>query len=154
QPDGHSFISNNGRSMLQLAVVRDYCDPVLDASQKQWLEDKMVAWADWYIANDSANEIFHDDITNVWAAGAFAGLSLAGTAQDAKAQSYLMAADAKWKNILFPALAYAGDWWHEGFVYVQPAVASAAWYAAAWSTATDEDIFAWAKTNAKDVFEG
>ena len=34
QPDDHSFISNNGRTMLQLAVVRDWCDPVLSADRE------------------------------------------------------------------------------------------------------------------------
>lgn len=153
-PDGHSFISNNGRTMLQLAIVRDWCDGALDAGQKQWLEDRMTAYADWYIANDGANDVFHDDMNNVWSAVALAGLSLAGTASDAKAQGYLTAADTKWKKVILPALAYAGDWWHEGFVYVQPAIGSAAWYASAWSSATDDDIFAYAKAEAGDIWNG
>jgi hypothetical protein len=154
QPDGHSFISNNGRTMLQLAVVRDWCDGPLDAGQKQWIEDRMVSYADWYIANDGANDVFHDDMNNVWSAVALAGLSLAGTPSDAKAQEYLKAADDKWKKIILPALAYAGDWWHEGFVYVQPAIGSAVWYATAWTTATDDDIFAYGKAQAGDLWNG
>src|SRR5262245_39422776 len=152
QPDGHSFISNNGRTMLQLAIVRDWCDPALSSAQKQWIEGKIVAYADWYIANDNLNDV-HDDMNNVWNAVALAGLTLAG-ANDAKSAEYVMAADTKWKNAILPALAYAGDWWHEGFVYVQPAVASAAWYAAAWTTATDEDIFQYAKIQAGDIWNG
>ena len=31
-PDAHGFISDNGRGMIQLAAVRDWCDPVLDVT--------------------------------------------------------------------------------------------------------------------------
>jgi MYXO-CTERM domain-containing protein len=154
QPDGHSFISNNGRTMLQLAIARDWCDPALSEPQKQWIDDKIVAYSDWYIANDGANDVYHDDMNNVWNAVALAGLTLAGTTNNAKAMEYLTAADTKWKSVILPALAYAGDWWHEGFVYVQPAIASAAWYAAAWTTATDEDIFQYGATQAGDLWNG
>lgn len=155
-PDPHSFISNNGRTMAQLAVVRDWCDPVLSNNDKTWLETKITAYADWYTspACTSQLDIWHDDMNNVWNAVALAGLTLKGTAQDAKAQTYLQAADTQWKNVIFPALAYEGDYWHEGFTYVQPSMGSAIWYATAWSIATDENLYAWAKTNAKDLFEG
>jgi hypothetical protein len=152
-PDAHSFISNNGRTMDQLGVVRDWCDPVLSASQTQALEAKITSFADWYVANAPA-DVFHDDMPNVWNAIALAGLALKGTAQDAKAATYLAAADAQWKNVLFPAYAYVGDWWHEGMVYVQPSLGSMTSYALNWSTATDENIFDFAKTQANDLFNG
>lgn len=152
-PDAHSFISNNGRNMLQMAAVRDWCDAVLSAAQKKMLEDRMVAWADWYLGNDPG-DVFHDDMANVWNSIALAGLALSGTAQDAKAATYLAAADRKWKAVILPAMAYTGDWWHEGFTYVQPTLGSLAIWAAAWTTATDDDVFKWAKTNASDLFEG
>lgn len=155
-PDAHSFISNNGRTMANLAVVRDWCDPVLSGADKSWLEAKITAYADWYSGGMGgyAPDVYHDDMNNVWNAVALAGLALAGTAQDAKAQTYLSKADVQWKNVIFPALAFEGDFWHEGFVYVQPAVGSAVVYATAWSIATSEDVYAWAKANAKDLFEG
>lgn len=153
QPDAHSFVSNNGRNMAQLAIARDWCDAALDASQKTALEDRIVLWADWYAANPTG-EIWHDDTPNIWNAVALAGLALKGTSQDAKADAYLQAADDQWKKVILPAMAYQHDWWHEGFVYVQPSLGSLAWYALSWTTATDDDIFAWARTNASDLFEG
>jgi hypothetical protein len=152
-PDPHSFISNNGRTMDQLAVVRDWCDAALSVAQVQALEAKITAFADWYLAN-GPGDVFHDDMPNAWNAIALAGLALKGAAQDAKATAYLSAADAQWKSILFPAYAYVGDWWHEGMTYVQPSLGSMAWYAMSWSTATDENIFDYAKTRANDLFDG
>lgn len=58
---------------------------------------------------------------SVWSAIAIAGLALKGTAQDAKAASYLSAADTQYEGVILPAFAYVGDYWHEGFTYVQPA---------------------------------
>jgi len=152
-PDPHTFISNNGRTMVQLAITSDWCDPALSDDQKKELEDKMVLWADWYVANEPG-DVFHDDETNVWNSIALAGLALKGTAQDTKASDYLTKADARWKTVILPAMAHVGDWWHEGMTYVQPTIGALAWYGAAWSTATDDDIHAWAKTNAKDLFDG
>jgi hypothetical protein len=152
-PDPHSFISNNGRTMEQLAVVRDWCDPVLTPTQARALEAKITSFADWYLAN-GPGDVFHDDMPNVWNAIALAGLALKGTPQDAKASEYLAAADAQWRNVLFPAYAYVGDWWHEGMVYVQPSLGSMVTYALNWSTATDENIFDYAKTQASDLFGG
>jgi hypothetical protein len=155
-PDPHSFISNNQRVMLELAVVHDWCDPVLTTTQKGWLETKMVAWADWYSGARSGYplDVWHDDMNNVWNSVALAGLALKGTAQDAKAQTYLSVADTQWKTVIFPALAYEADFWHEGFVYVQPALGAAIVYATAWTIATDEDLYAYARTSANDVFDG
>lgn len=153
QPDQHSFISNNGRVMAQLAVTRDWCDPALDASQKQWLEDTITARTDWYLTAQGIG-VFEDDMPNVWASVALAGLALKGTAADGKADTYLTAADDKWKKVLLPAYAYAGDWWAEGFTYVQPSLGGMAFYALGWSTATDEDIFALGKTQYNDLWNG
>ncbi|HEY1956498.1 MAG TPA: hypothetical protein VGH28_12830 [Polyangiaceae bacterium] len=143
QPDPHSFISNNGRTMLQLAVVRDWCDAQLSTTQKSWIEGKITGYADWVLGGMSgyALDVFHDDMNNVWNSVALAGLALKGTAQDAKADTYLTAADSQWKNVIFPALDYEGDFWHEGFTYVQPSLGSAIVYALAWSVATDENVF-------------
>ena len=140
-PDGHSFISNNGRTMLEMAVTLDWCFDALDDAQKNALIARMVEYADWYVMN-GAPDVFHDDMNNVWSAVALAGLALSGTSADADAVRFLAAARTQWNDVIFPALEYAGDWWHEGMVYVQPTLGSLAWYALAWSTATDEDVFA------------
>jgi len=143
QPDAHTFISNNQRTVLQLAVVRDWCDAQLTTPQKTWIEGQLVAYGDWVIGGMGgyALDVFHDDETNVWNSVALAGLVLKGTAQDTKASTYLTAADAQWKNVIFPAMNYEGDFWHEGFTYVQPTLGSAIVYALAWSVATDENLF-------------
>lgn len=143
QPDPHSFISNNGRTMLQLAVVRDWCDAQLTTPQKTWIEGQITGYADWVLSgmNGYSLDVFHDDMNNVWNSVALAGLALKGTAQDTKASQYLAAADKQWKSVIFPALDYEGEFWHEGFTYVQPSLGSAIVYALAWSIATDENIF-------------
>jgi MYXO-CTERM domain-containing protein len=156
QPDPHGFISSNAREMLQLAAVRDWCDPVLTAAQKTWIEGKITGYADWVLSgmNGYALDVYLDDMNNVWSSVALAGLALTGTAQDTKAQSYVAAADNQWKKVIFPALAYEGDFWHEGFTYVAPALDAAVVHGAAWSIATDENLFTYAHSNANDLFNG
>src|SRR5579871_3614907 len=153
KPDQHSFISNNGRTMLQMAIVYDWCNPALSDPQKQWIENQMTAFGDWYVSSSAALDVYHDDMNNVWSAVALAGLTLKYTSKDSQATTYLTKADQQWKQVILPALAYEADWWHEGFTYVQPSVGSAAIYATAWTIATDEDLYAWARANANDVFE-
>lgn len=151
--DPHSFISDNGTTMMSLAVTRDWCDPALTPEQVAWLDARIVAYADWYLANDP-QDVFHDDMNNVYSAVALAGLALKHGAEDAKADAYLAAAEAKWKDVILPAVAHVGDWWHEGMVYVQPAVGSLAIYLLAWSTATDEDMYAYVAAEAGDLANG
>jgi len=150
--DPHGFISDNGATMMSLAVTRDWCDPALTPEQITWLEGRMVQYADWYLQNDP-KDVFHDDMNNVFSAVALAGLALKHGAQDAKADTYLAAADAKWKDVILPAIAHVGDWWHEGMVYVQPAVGLFAIYVMAWSTATDEDLYAYVDSHG-DLAQG
>jgi MYXO-CTERM domain-containing protein len=140
-PDAHSFISDHGRTMLQLAVTLDWCWPALSSAQRDALIAKIAAYADWYVAN-GAPDVFHNDMFNVWNAVALAGLALSGSSADAQAAGYIAAAAAQWADVILPALRYAGDWWHEGMTYVQPSLGSVAWYATAWSTATDRNVFA------------
>lgn len=152
--DPHTFTSDNGGQMFSLSIVRDWCAPALSASDVTWLESTMVTLADWYVNYASGLDVFFDDTPNVWSAISLAGLAMAGGAQDAKAQGYLSAADTKWKTVIFPARAYEGDYWHEGMTYAQVSLGLMGWYALAWSTATDENVFTWAKTNANDLFDG
>ncbi|HEY0132837.1 MAG TPA: hypothetical protein VGB85_02120, partial [Nannocystis sp.] len=153
EKDAHSFISDNGTTMLSLAVTRDWCDAALAPAEIEWLEGRIVEYADWYLQNDP-KDIFHDDMNNVFSAVALAGLALKHGAQDAKADMYLAAAEAKWKDIILPGLAHVGDWWHEGMTYVQPAVGTFAIYLMAWSTATDEDMYAYVESSAGDLANG
>ena len=64
-----------------------WCDPVLLGSQKSWIEDKLVSYADWYVANPPL-DVFHNDMPNVWSAVGLAALALKGTAADANATQY------------------------------------------------------------------
>jgi hypothetical protein len=151
----HGYTSDNGGQMFSLAVTRDWCDPVLTSSQSSWLETTMATIADWYTQYAATNlDVFFDDTPNVWSAIALAGITLTGTSEDTKAGGYVSAADAQWKNVIFPAMAYEGDYWHEGMTYVQVSLGDMAWYALGWSTATDENIFDLAKSDYGDLFDG
>ncbi len=152
--DPHSFTSDNGGQMFSLSIVRDWCAPALAAADVTWLESTMVTLADWYVNYGNGLDVFFDDTPNVWSAISLAGLAMAGGAQDAKAQGYLTAADTQWKTIIFPAWAYEGNYWHEGMTYAQVSLGLMGWYALAWSTATDDNVFMWAQTNANDLFNG
>src|SRR5688572_4324328 len=151
-PDEHSFISNHGATMQNVALALDWCWDGLDAGQRDTAIARIREYADWYVTHNPP-DIFHDDMNNVWKSVALAGLVLAHTSADADARRYLAAAETQWKDVIIPALAYTGDWWHEGFVYVQPTIGSFAWTLAAWSTASDEDLYAYA-TDHGDLVQG
>jgi MYXO-CTERM domain-containing protein len=148
--DAHCNISRNFRSMPQLAVVRDWCDAVLDAGEKQTIDDRIALWAAWYQTHYPPGDVFHDDMVNVWTTLALAGLSLKGTSHDQEADAILAKAEAQWKNVILPAHAYVGDWWHEGMTYGVGVLGSMGMFASAWSTATDDDLTA----AVKPLFEG
>jgi hypothetical protein len=140
--DAHAYTSDNGGQMFSLAVTRDWCDPVLTSDQSSWLETTMATITDWYVMyGTSGIDVFFDDTPNVWSAVALAGITLTGTSEDTKANGYVTEADNQWKNVIFPAMAYEGDYWHEGMTYVQVSLGDMAWYALGGSTATDENLF-------------
>ncbi|HEY6461432.1 MAG TPA: MYXO-CTERM sorting domain-containing protein, partial [Polyangiaceae bacterium] len=62
-------------------------------------------------------------------------------------------AETQWKTVIFPAMAYEGSWWHEGMTYALDSLGSPATTANAWSTETDENLWAWIQQNAGDLFE-
>jgi hypothetical protein len=151
----HTYTSNNGAQMFSLAVTRDWCDPVLASADSTWLETNMATITDWYVQYAASGlDVYHDDMPNVWSAIALSGITLTGTSVDAKAEGYVSAADAQWTNVILPAMAYEGNYWHEGMTYVQVSLGLTAWYALGWSTATDENIFDIAKTSYGDLFDG
>jgi MYXO-CTERM domain-containing protein len=157
QTDAHCNISRNGNSMLQIAAVRDWCDGALSATDKQTLETRMVTWVNWYLTNyvqAGGGDVFHDDMTNVWNTIALGALELKGGANDAQATTWLAQAEAQWKNVIFPAMAYEGSWWHEGMTYALGSLGDPASFANAWTTETDENMWTWVQQNAGDLFEG
>lgn len=156
--DAHGFISSHGRDTVYMSIVRDWCDATLDGPTKGQLEQRIANHATWMVdhygktgPSTEPAGVFHDDYANIAASVAWAGLVLAGTGHDAGAQTFLAYADNAWKKILLPAMQYSGDWWPEGFTYIQPTLGGLAWYAAGWSTATDEDIYAYARSDAGDL---
>ncbi len=159
--DAHGFISSYAGTVVDLAIVRDWCDASLDTGRQAALEDRMDTWLNW-LMNDytgpglvpmPGGDVYHDDYSNVAHAVAWAALILNGTAHDADSQLARAWADQRWKQVLLPAMAYVGDWWPEGFTYIQPTLGGVASYAAAWSTATDENIYDYVKTSAGNLFE-
>jgi hypothetical protein len=153
--DAHAYTSDNGGQMFSLAVTRDWCDPVLTSAQSSWLETTMATITDWYVMYGSSGiDVFFDDTPNVWSAVALAGITLTGTSEDTKANGYVTEADNQWKNVIFPAMAYEGDYWHEGMTYVQVSLGDMAWYALGWSTATNENIFDLGQSNYSNLFNG
>ncbi len=157
--DAHGFISSYAGTLSDMAIVRDWCDASLDAGTKGQLETRIDAWTNWLMANYGGNgpiveapEIFHDDYGNVVGAVAWGAMILKGTSFDADAQTAMTWADQSFKQVLVPAHVYVGDWWPEGFTYIQPTIGGMAGYAAVWSTATDENIYDWLKANG-DLFD-
>lgn len=156
--DAHCNISRNGSSMIQIAGVRDWCDAALAASDKQALEQRMVTWVNWYLQNYvtgmSGGDVYHDDMTDVWNTITLAALELEGGTYDAQATTWLTQAEAQWKNVILPAMAYEGSWWHEGMTYALGSVGDVGTFANAWSTETDENMWSYIQTKAGDLLEG
>ena len=157
----HGFISSYSSAISALAIVRDWCDASLQSSLESQLETRIDTWMNWLMANYGANatgpcpegaDVFHDDYANVVDDVAWGALILAGGSFDADAQMGLAWADQNYKQVLIPAHVYVDDWWPEGFTYIQPTLGGLSSYAAVWSTATDENIYDWVKTNGNDLF--
>ncbi len=150
----------SGASIVrQLAVVYDWLYDALEATDRASIEGYLRVWADWYIAHEPT-DVFSSAAYAQASAVALAGLALAGDTPDAgadggvaaAARRYIAYADARWKTVLLPAMAYSADWWHEGVGnFNTVAGREALYWATAWTTATDEDAFAYARAHG-DVF--
>ena len=157
--DPQGALLANAPRLRQLAVVYDWLYDALLPSDRTQLESYIRSYADWYIAHEPTDVFSAETYAQASAVG-LAGLALAtgnggagdGGAGDggagADATRYLTYADTRWKNTLLPALAYVRDWWPEGPGYFHRVVApSVLYWAAAWTTATDEDAFAYARSH-------
>jgi MYXO-CTERM domain-containing protein len=143
----------NARAVRQLAVAYDWLYAALPPEDRTTLEMYLRSYAEWSVAHEPADVFTAEAYAHV-ATVALAGLALSGATAvpDADVRRYLAYADTRWKTQLLPALAYTGGWWHEGpGWYAGTAMRNAALLAAAWTTATDEDLFAHARTRG-DVF--
>ena len=143
----------NARAVRQLAVAYDWLYAALPAEDRGTLEADLRSYAEWSVGHEPA-DIFSAEAYAHGATVAIAALALSGasTVPEAEVRRYLAYADTRWKTQLLPALAYTRGWWHEGpGWFTGTALRNAALLAAAWTTATDEDLFAHARTHG-DVF--
>lgn len=143
----------NVRAVRQLAVAYDWLYAALPPEDRNALEAHLRSYAEWSVTHEPADVFSAEAYAHV-ATVAIAALALSGasTVSDADVRRYLAYADARWKTQLLPALAYTRGWWHEGpGWYAGTVLRNAALMAAAWTTATDEDLFAHARTRG-DVF--
>jgi MYXO-CTERM domain-containing protein len=143
----------NARAVRQLAVAYDWLYAALPAEDRATLESFLRSYAEWSVTHEPA-DVFSAEAYAHGATVALAALALSGasTVPEADVRRYLAYADTRWKTQLLPALAYTRGWWHEGpGWFTGTALRNAALMAAAWTTATDEDLFAHARTHG-DVF--
>lgn len=143
----------NARAVRQLAVAYDWLYAALTTEERATLETHLRSYAEWSVTHEPADVFAAEAYAHV-ATVALAALALQGATAvpDADVRRYLMYADTRWKTQLLPALAYTGGWWHEGpGWFAGTTMRNAALMAAAWTTATDEDLFAHARTRG-DVF--
>ncbi len=145
--------ASNARAVRQLAVAYDWLYAALTMEDRVALEGHLRSYAEWSMTHEPT-DVFSAEAYSHFAAVALAGLALQGASSvpDADVRRYLAYADMRWKTQLLPALAYTGAWWHEGPGWATGTVLrNAALVAAAWTTATEEDLFAHARTRG-DVF--
>lgn len=143
----------NARAVRQLAVAYDWLYTALPTDDRATFEAHLRSYAEWSVTHEPA-DVFSAEAYSHVATVALAALALQGASSvsDADVRRYLAYADTRWKTQLLPALAYAGGWWHEGPGWATGTVLrNAALMAAAWTTATEEDLFAHARTRG-DVF--
>ncbi len=137
----------NARAVRQLAVAYDWLYDSLAPSDRATLEADLRSYAEWSLAHEPPDVFSAEAYAHVATVG-LCGLALAGssTVLDGDVARYLTYASSRWKNQLLPALAYAGGWWHEGpGWFTSTVVRNALLLAAAWTTGTDEDLFAHAR---------
>ncbi|MBI5514704.1 MAG: hypothetical protein HY909_13090 [Deltaproteobacteria bacterium] len=159
-PGDLSFaITYSAPRVRQLAVAYDWLYDALSPSDRAMLEDMLLSYGDWMVTHEPP-DVF-DSVAYAHASMvALAGLALAGASADAGAtpaqaagRRYLDYAEARWKNVLLPALAYTRGWWHEGAGLLhQGAGRESLYWAAAWTTGTTEDAFLLARERGGDVF--
>jgi MYXO-CTERM domain-containing protein len=135
-----------------MAIVYDWLYNSLPQNDRSNIEGFLRQHMTWFMTHEPADVFSAEAYVHASTIG-LVGLALAGGPNDSEARRYLQYAEQRWKTVLFPALGYTRGWWHEGPQWFNREVARATLYhAIAWSTATDEDLFAWARTRANDPF--
>ncbi|MEZ4410833.1 MAG: DUF4962 domain-containing protein [Polyangiales bacterium] len=145
--DDNAQILSNAARARAAAVAYDWLYNDLQPSDRASFEEALRRYGDWYMEHAPADVFSAEAYVHAGVLG-LVGLSLADPAADAGADAarYLAYADRRWKTELFPALAYTSSWWHEGpYAFTQHVARSALYLATAWTTATTEDLFAYAR---------
>jgi len=132
---------------LHLAVAYDWLYDALPPGERATLAAHLASYADYAIAHEPP-DVFSAEAYAQAATVGLAGLALA-TSDDtpmSPAQRYLAYARGRWRSVLLPAMGYTRAWWPEGPVWMNAYVARyALYFALAWTTATGEDLVAWAR---------
>lgn len=141
-------VASLARNARALALAFDWLYPYLTTSDRDTFITYLRAYGDFYVRAEP-DDVFSAEAYVQASVAGLIGLALSGEAAAAMdAQRYLTYADTRWRTVLFPALAYTRDWWHEGAGSFFSVVArNALYYAAAFTTATDEDLFAWSRAH-------
>ncbi len=148
---GASDLRVQADRLRAVAVAYDWLYDALTVTDRAAMETTLRAWGNYYRRSEPADVFSAEAYLQASLVG-LVGMALAGepNVRD-DAQVMVDYADRRWRVDLLPALGVARDWWHEGpasfFRYVAP---SALYYAAAVATATDTDLFAYARTHDGD----
>lgn len=136
-----------------LAVSYDWLYNDLTPSDRATYVSGLRTWGEWLVSNPPQDVFASESYVHASLLG-LVGLALANDPETAMdATRYLTAVDQRWKNLLLPALAVTGDFWPEGAgAFTTLAARSSLYLAAAWTTATTEDLFATTRVRGGDAF--
>lgn len=136
-----------------LAVSYDWLYNDLSASDRTTYVSNLRSWGEWLLANTPQDVFASESYVHVSLLGLI-GIAFANDPETASdGTRFLRAADERWKNALLPALATTQDFWPEGAgAFTTLAARNALYLAAAWTTATSEDLFAITRTRGGDAF--
>lgn len=140
-------------AVRSLAVSYDWLYNALSPSDRASFVTPLRDWGNWLLANPPQDVFASESYVHVSLLG-LVGLALSNDPETAMdGTRFLRAADDRWKNALLPALSVTRDWWPEGAgALTNLAARNALYLATAWSTATDEDLFATTRARGGDVF--
>jgi MYXO-CTERM domain-containing protein len=144
----------NAPRALQIALAYDWLYDALSTADRATLRGLLESYAE-YALSHQPQDVFSSEAYAQAAAVGIAGLALAAPGDTAmsSATRYVAYANARWRSQLLPAMGYARGWWPEGPAWFNTyAGRYALYYAIAWTTATGEDLVAWARENASDPF--
>lgn len=136
-----------------LAVSYDWLYNDLSPSDRTTYVSNLRGWGEWLLANTPQDVFASESFVHVSLLG-LVGLAFANDADTAMdGTRYLRAAEDRWKNALLPGLALTQDFWPEGAgAFTTVAARNALYLAAAWTTATSEDLFATTRARGGDAF--